>query len=82
MLHKEFKDAFAWIYKYLKNIPLELVQHGIKLDISIPLAHQTRYRLNLNYVVAIKQDMDKLFNNWIHSTNRRRYMVITHNGSA
>jgi hypothetical protein len=46
MLLKEFKDVFASTYKDLKNIPPKLVQHIIKLDTSISLAHQTRYRLN------------------------------------
>jgi hypothetical protein len=35
MLFKEFKDVFAWIYKDLKSIPLELAQHIIELDTSI-----------------------------------------------
>jgi hypothetical protein len=39
---KEFKDVFAWSYKDLKGIPLELAQHKIELDITIPLAHQVR----------------------------------------
>ncbi len=57
---KEFKDVFAWTYKILKGIPLELAQHKIELDIIVPLAHQARYRLNPNYVITIKQDIDKL----------------------
>jgi len=60
MLRKEFKDVFAWIYKNLKGIPSELAQHIIELDTSIPLAHQARYKLNPNYVVAIKHDINKL----------------------
>jgi hypothetical protein len=60
MLLKEFKDVFAWTYKDLKGIPLELAQHRIKLDMSLPLAHQARYRLNPNYALAVKQDIDKL----------------------
>jgi hypothetical protein len=59
-LFKEFKAVFAWKYKDLKMIPLELAQHKIELDITIPLAHQTMYRLNPNYVVDVKQDTDKL----------------------
>ncbi len=42
-LLKEFKDVFAWTYKDLKGIPLELAQHIIELDTTIPLAHQARY---------------------------------------
>jgi hypothetical protein len=53
-LLKEFKNIFAWTYKDLKGIPLEIAQHWIELDTSIPLAHPTRYRLNLNYVVIVK----------------------------
>jgi hypothetical protein len=59
-LLKEFKDVFTWTYKDLKGIPLELAQHKIELDTTIPLAHQARYRLNPNYVIVIKQDIDKL----------------------
>jgi hypothetical protein len=38
-LLKVFKDVFTWTYKDLKGIPLELAQHIIELDITIPLAH-------------------------------------------
>jgi len=44
----------------LKGIPLKLAQHKIELDTSIPPTHQASYGLNLNYVAAIKQDIDKL----------------------
>jgi hypothetical protein len=57
---KEFKDVFAWTYKDLKTIPPELAQHKIELNTIIPLAHQTRYRLNPNYAIVIKQDINKL----------------------
>ncbi len=59
-LLKEFKEIFAFIYKDLKGIPFDVAQHWIELDTSIPLAHQTRYRLNPNYATIIKQDIDKL----------------------
>jgi hypothetical protein len=38
----------------------KLVQHRIELDISIPPTYQVRYKLNLNYVAVVKQDIDKL----------------------
>jgi hypothetical protein len=44
----------------LKRIPLDLAQHIIELDTTIPLAHRAKYRLNLNYVIVVKQDIDKL----------------------
>ncbi len=42
-LLKEFKDIFACIYKDLKGIPLEIAQHQIEFDTSIPHAHQAKY---------------------------------------
>ncbi len=57
---KEFKDVFAWTYKDLKGIPLELAQHKMELVTTILLAHQARYKLNSNYVTKVKQDVDKL----------------------
>jgi len=36
---KEFKDVFAWTYKDLKGIPIDLAQHIIELDITILLVH-------------------------------------------
>ncbi len=59
-LLKEFKDVFAWTYKDLKGIPLELAQHIIELDITIPPTHQIKYILNPNYATSIKHDIDKL----------------------
>jgi len=59
-LLKEFEDVFAWTYKNLKGIPPKLAKHIIKLDTTIPLTHQARYRLNPNYAIAIKQNIDKL----------------------
>jgi hypothetical protein len=46
--------------KDLRGIPSELVQHIIELDISIPPAHQIRYKLNPNFVAIVKQVIDKL----------------------
>ncbi len=60
MLFKEFKDVFAWTYKDLKGVVSKLVQHKIELNTSIPPTHQTRYRLNPNYIIVINYDIDKL----------------------
>jgi hypothetical protein len=57
---KEFKDVFAWTYKNLKGIPLGLAQHKIEFDTNISSAHRAKYRLNPNYVITVKQDIDKL----------------------
>jgi hypothetical protein len=60
-LLKEFKDVFSWTYKDLKNIPLKIAQHRTELETTVPPIHQTRCWLNPNYVVIVKQDIDKLF---------------------
>ncbi len=59
-LLKEFKDVFAWTYKYLKGIPLKLPQHKIELDTLIPSTSRAKYKLNPNYATIIKQYIDKL----------------------
>ncbi len=56
----EFKDVFTWTYKDLKGIPLELAQYRIELDVIIPSAHQAMCKLNPNYLITVKQDIDKL----------------------
>jgi hypothetical protein len=48
------------MYEDLKNIPLGLAQEKIELDTIIPLTHHAKYRLNPNYIVIIKYDIDKL----------------------
>jgi hypothetical protein len=32
----------------------------MELDTTIPPTHQAKYRLNPNYVIVVKQDIDKL----------------------
>jgi hypothetical protein len=53
-LLKEFKDVFAWTYKDVKVIQLELALHRIELDITTPPTHQPKYKLNPNYATTIK----------------------------
>jgi len=48
------------VLQELTEIPPHIAQHQIELDTMIPLAHQVRYQMNLNYIVVVKQDLDKL----------------------
>ncbi len=34
----------------------------MKFDTTIPPTHQTKYRMNPNYAIVVKQDLDKLLN--------------------
>ncbi len=38
----DFKDLFAWTYKDIKGIPLELTWHKIELNTIIPWVHQAK----------------------------------------
>lgn len=38
----DFKDLFAWTYKDLKGIPLELTRHKIEQNTIIPSVHQAK----------------------------------------
>jgi hypothetical protein len=53
-LLQEYKDIFAWNYINLKRIPPQIIQHHIKLDITIPHVHQVRYQMNPNYTAIVK----------------------------
>lgn len=43
---KEFKDVFAWSYKDLKGIPLEIGVHHIDLIEGAKLVKQRPYMMN------------------------------------
>ncbi len=73
---------FALTYKDLKGIPPKLVQHKIGLNTSITPTHQPRYKLNPNYVVIVKHDIDKLLFIGFIQPVKIVYMVISYNGST
>ncbi len=50
----------AWTYKDFKGIPPKLAWHHIELETSIPLVHNARFKMNPNYVVVVKQNINKL----------------------
>ena len=56
----EFKNIFAWSYHDLRGVPAEVCQHRIELKLDATPSHQHRYRMNPNYVEAVKKDLDKL----------------------
>jgi hypothetical protein len=59
-LLRKYKDVFAWSYKDFKGKPPYITQHWIELDTMISPSHQIQYWMNPNYVVVVKQDLDKL----------------------
>jgi hypothetical protein len=55
-----YRDVFAWSYKDLKGIPKEICEHKIELVVNAQ-PKQIQYKMNLNYELKVKEDLDKLF---------------------
>jgi hypothetical protein len=54
-----YRDVFAWSYKDLKGIPREICEHKIELVVNAQ-PKQRQYKMNLNYALKVKEDLDKL----------------------
>jgi hypothetical protein len=61
-------------------MPLHLAQHQIELDINILASHQTWYRMNLNYAMVMKRDLDKVASCKIHRFGGGGNLVLFHCG--
>jgi hypothetical protein len=59
-LLQEFMDVFACNYKRLRRIPPHITKHKIELDNTIPTSLQMHYRMNPNYGMIVKQNLNKL----------------------
>ena len=55
-----FPSTFAWSYKDLKGIPLEVCQHHIILEEGAKPIRQCQRRLNPKYSLLVKEELDKL----------------------
>jgi hypothetical protein len=55
-----YYDVFVWSYKYLKGIPKEICEHKIELVVNAQPIKQRQYKMNLNYALKVKEDLDKL----------------------
>ena len=59
-LLKQYKDLFAWSFKDMKGLDPAFYQHQINLHKDSKPVQQRKYRLNLNYVIKVKEEIDKL----------------------
>lgn len=59
-LFLEYKDVFAWSYKDLKGITLELGEHKINLIEGAKPIRQRPYYMNPKYKEKVKSEFDKL----------------------
>ena len=59
-LLKQYKDVFAWSFEDMKGLDPTFCQHQINLHKDAKPVQQRRYRLNPNYAVKVKEEIDKL----------------------
>ena len=60
-LLKEYKNVFAWSYEDMKGLDPKFYQHQIQiLSKDAKPVIQRRYRMNPNYIVKVKEEIDKL----------------------
>ena len=57
---KQYKDVFAWSYKDLKGVDLEICQHTIPLKPNTKPTRQCPYTYNETFARKIKEEIDKL----------------------
>jgi hypothetical protein len=57
---REYKDVFAWSYEDMKGLNPEFYHYKINLAKDAIPVEQRRYRLNPNYAVKVKEEIDKL----------------------
>ena len=59
-LLKQYKNVFAWSFKDMKGLDPAFCQHQINLHKDVKPVQQRRYRLNPNYAIKVKEEIDKL----------------------
>lgn len=59
-LVREYREVFAWSYKELKGIPLEIVEHRIPLMIGAVPIRQKERRMNPQLQLIVKEELEKL----------------------
>ena len=59
MLLTEYKDVFAWSYQDMKGLDPKF-QHRIVLEVDVRPIRQQCYRMNPNYAIRVKEEIDKL----------------------
>ena len=59
-LLKEHKDVFAWSYKDLKGVDLDICRHTIPMREDAKPSKQRPYTYNENFANKIKEEINKL----------------------
>ena len=59
-LLREFRDCFAWTYKDMQGVPLEVCEHTIPMKPDAKPVHQRPYPMNPKYASQIQEEINKL----------------------
>ena len=59
-LLRQYKDVFPWSFEDMKGLDPTFCQHQINLHRDAKPVQQHHYRLNRNYAVKVKEEIDKL----------------------
>ena len=59
-LLRQYWDVFAWLFEDMTGVDPAFCQHQINLHKDAKPVQQQWYRLNPNYVVKVKEEIDKL----------------------
>ena len=59
-LLKQYKDVFAWSFEDTQGLDPAFCQDQIHLNKDAKPVQQWRYRLNPNYALKVKEEIDKL----------------------
>ena len=56
----EYKDVFAWTYKDLKGVTLELCVHRISLIEGVVPVRKRPYKMNKNYAARVTEEINRM----------------------
>ena len=77
-----FRDVFAWSYEDMQGLDPQLYQHQLHLSADAKPVAQQRYRMNPNYAVKLKEEIDKLLKSRFHPAGETSNMVEPDCGST
>ena len=58
----KFKEVFAWLYKDMPGIDIDIVQHNILIDPTMKLVKQKFRRMKPKWTLNIQEEVEKQYN--------------------
>ena len=76
VLLKQYKDLFSWSFEDMKGLDPAFCQHQINLHKDAKLVQRRRHRLNQNYAVKLKEEINKLLRvEFIRSVKKAMWLI-------